>query len=193
MELHQKVIVANLYFVEVCTRLIGRGLLRSHPPPTSPAQPWPLPPCPTISIVGSSCTATSVTQTPAYIQGFEHVLSTRVPAPGFRLVHKLLPFRAEPPRHGHNAEQDRTGDERVRPPVRRLRVPATGRRPDVLGVPFSIASVRARGVSICGKESSLVHLRDFASSAALVHCQPKPCIFGYLLSLTILNYCSMDV
>lgn len=58
----------------------------------------------------------------------------------------VLPFGAELPRAGHDAQHDDTRDGRVGPPIGRLRVPTTGRRPDVLGIPREIGTgVRAGG------------------------------------------------
>ncbi len=46
----------------------------------------------------------------------------------------LLGIGAQLPGCGDKAEHDEAHDGGVLPPVRRLAVPATGRRPDVLGV-----------------------------------------------------------
>jgi hypothetical protein len=65
-----------------------------------------------------------------------HVLSARVPAPGLGPARPRLPLGAKVPRHGHNRRHDGARDDGVALPVGRLRVPTTGRRPDVLGVPI---------------------------------------------------------
>jgi hypothetical protein len=46
----------------------------------------------------------------------------------------VFPVGAQLPHHGRDAEDDDAEDGRVGLPVGRLRVPTTGRRPDVLGV-----------------------------------------------------------
>ena len=63
-----------------------------------------------------------------------HVLSARVETAGLgHLVAELL-LGADLPGPAGDAEDDGREEERVALPVGRLGVPATGRRPDVLGV-----------------------------------------------------------
>lgn len=92
------------------------------------------------------------------------VLSARVPFPRLRLARPSLTLGAELPGDGDNGRHDDTGNDRVSLPVRRLSVPATGRRPDVLGVPLRRDSLGA------GFQQGSVaeYLRDFSTTALVV-------------------------
>lgn len=63
--------------------------------------------------------------------------------PRHNVAHLLL--GADPPDNGNGAEHDGADDGGVQLPVRGLRVPATGRRPDVLRVTFKIARCQTKG------------------------------------------------
>jgi hypothetical protein len=54
----------------------------------------------------------------------------------------VFPLGAQLPHQGRDAEDDDAEDGRVGLPVGRLRIPTTGRRPDVLGVAKGGVSVR---------------------------------------------------
>ena len=61
-------------------------------------------------------------------------LPTRVKPPLLRKPRPRFPLRTDAPRHCRNTHHYRSHDRRVRFPIRGLRVPASGRGPDVLWV-----------------------------------------------------------
>ena len=63
-----------------------------------------------------------------------HVLSARIEATCFGHLMAVLSVGAQLPHQGCDTEDDDAEDGRVGLPVGRLRIPTTGRRPDVLGV-----------------------------------------------------------
>lgn len=63
-----------------------------------------------------------------------YVPSARIPLAGLGLVRPLLAVGAKLPGNGDNAKDDGAGNQSVAPPVGRLSVPTTSRRPDVFGV-----------------------------------------------------------
>lgn len=64
----------------------------------------------------------------------DNILSASVPLPLLRSVRPLFSSSAELPRNRNDSGHDDTSNQGVGAPVRRLRVPTTGWRPDVLGV-----------------------------------------------------------
>jgi hypothetical protein len=72
------------------------------------------------------------------IYGVAFVLSAREESVLLRHLVAVFSVGAEPPGHADNADEDGAHDEGVGFPVRGLRIPTTGRRPDVLGVPGSV-------------------------------------------------------
>lgn len=63
-----------------------------------------------------------------------NVLSAGIPLAGLWLVCPLLAIGTKLPSNGDNAKDDGASNQSVAPPVGRLSVPTTSRRPDVLGV-----------------------------------------------------------
>jgi hypothetical protein len=72
------------------------------------------------------------------IYGVAFVLSAREESVLLRHLVAVFSVGTEPPGHADNADEDGAHDECVGFPVRGLRIPTTGRRPDVLGVPGSV-------------------------------------------------------
>lgn len=105
---------------------------------------------------------------------FDNIPSAGVPLSRLGPVRPGFPLGAELPGHGDDAGHDDAGDQGVGSPVAGLRVPTTGRGPDVLWVAVEEGNggkVRIRcDLGWCvrlwsGREREVVNLRDFSAAA----------------------------
>jgi hypothetical protein len=116
---------------------------------------------------------------------YVYILSTGEEPALFRHACPILPLGTDAPHERRQAEYDSTHNCSVRFPVLGLSVPATGWRPDVLGVANGVLA----GWDPTGSEASTrYNVRDLAATA-LSSVSPIQCDSGVTVRRTILINC----
>lgn len=109
-------------------------------------------------------------------KGKGHLLSARMPILWLRLACPRLTLGAELPSGGRDADHDDAHNQRVKPPVGRLRVPAAGWRPDVLGVSVTSESSGQRqfpSFQISVHVGKNISVRYLLAASALIRALPR--------------------